>query len=143
VPLSCRHNRPSAIARSIPPGTAHHLAISTILRAANALRMEGVFNFVLPIRADRDGVGFGGKAEFEGHASNIDIRGSFASGGMAARYRSGYLISRRRGALSHAEALATGETPSPRQSTSQNVPQRRLAASKKARTDSGRYSNST
>jgi len=35
-------------------------------------------------------------------------------GGMAARYHSGYLISRRRGALSHAEALATGETPSPR-----------------------------
>jgi hypothetical protein len=28
---------------------------------------------------------------------------------MAARYRSGYLVSRRRGALSHAEALATGE----------------------------------
>jgi hypothetical protein len=30
-------------------------------------------------------------------------------GGMAARYRSGYLVSRRRGALSHAKALATGE----------------------------------
>jgi hypothetical protein len=28
-------------------------------------------------------------------------------GGMAARYHSGYLVSRRRGALSHAEALAT------------------------------------
>jgi hypothetical protein len=28
---------------------------------------------------------------------------------MAARYRSGYLVSRRRGALSHANALATGE----------------------------------
>jgi hypothetical protein len=38
---------------------------------------------------------------------------SCESGGMAARYRSGYLVSRRRGALSHAEALATGETPSP------------------------------
>jgi hypothetical protein len=32
---------------------------------------------------------------------------------MAARYGSGYLVSRRRGALSHAEALATGGTPSP------------------------------
>jgi hypothetical protein len=30
-------------------------------------------------------------------------------GGMAARYHSGYLVSRRRGALSHAKALATGE----------------------------------
>ena len=31
------------------------------------------------------------------------------NGGMAVRCHSGYLVSRRRGALSHAEALATGE----------------------------------
>jgi hypothetical protein len=34
---------------------------------------------------------------------------SHKNGGMAARYHSGYLVSRRRGALSHAEALATRE----------------------------------
>ena len=41
------------------------------------------------------------------------------SGGMAARYHSGYLVSRRRGALSHAEALATANAFTRNWSTSQ------------------------
>jgi hypothetical protein len=40
------------------------------------------------------------------------------SGGMAACYRSGYLVSRRRGALSYAEALATGNAITRNNSTS-------------------------
>jgi hypothetical protein len=44
------------------------------------------------------------------NSSSVRVRFAVCSksGGMAARYRSGYLVSRRR-ALSHAEALATGE----------------------------------
>ena len=42
-----------------------------------------------------------------GSQADRSERQTLSCGGMAARYRSGYLVSRWRGALSHAEALAT------------------------------------